>query len=461
MMPSASKPSRFPGSIHRAQLFQAAELLAPILAGEGPADRLMEHYFRAHRNMGKRDRGFVADAVYGVQHRRRKIEWALAGTEGPVETLGGQGRPPHPPVFGGAGALVEPTGLAHVLAWLTGFGGWSAADLQELGFGEAGAALAARWESFDEGAVAFAVRADLPDELAARLVGEFGEAEAASLARGLHEPASLDLRVNGLRATREQAAARLAEDGFAAEPTPFSPDGLRCRGRKPLQATGAFREGWIEVQDEGSQLIGVLADPKPGERVADFCAGAGGKTLHLATRMQNRGGVFAFDVSAKRLKALRERLRRAHLDNIRLSEIADESDPHLERYRGSMARVLVDAPCSNTGTARRNPDALWRPLDLEALTALQSRILAAASRLVAPGGRLVYATCSLLREETEDVVGTFLASNSEFRIVHAGSILESKGIDISGAVTAEGYLRLLPHLHRTDGFRAAVLERAS
>jgi 16S rRNA (cytosine967-C5)-methyltransferase len=387
--------------------------------------------------MGARDRGFVAEAVYGVLHRRRKVEWLMTGADLPA----------------------EPGALSHVLAWLVGFGAWNAEDLEHLGFGAAGVSLASRREALAAAELPFAITADLPDALAERFVAEFGEEEAPALASGLHEPASLDLRVNSILATREQAAEKLASDGFAAEPTPFSPDGLRCQGRKPLQSTEVFREGWIEVQDEGSQLISLLLEPKRGERIADFCAGAGGKSLHLATLMGNRGGLYAFDISGKRLKALRERLRRAHLDNIRLSEISGENDPHLERYRGSMARVLVDAPCSNTGTVRRNPDVLWRALDLDTLTALQRRILDAAAKLVAPGGRLVYATCSLLREETEGVVAGFLAANADFRTVPANEIFQRLGVKIPDAVTPEGFMRLLPHRHHTDGFRAAVLER--
>ena len=487
-----------PPPIHRAQLEQAAELLTEILAAQSPADRLMERYFRLHRNMGARDRAFVAEAVYGVLHRRRQLDALLAAARWapPLPPQIGPGgaassAPPHPPQIGPGdepGSALPPppesgpggehaaavqlhssggpgpereTGLGYVLAYVLAVGGWSAGALAQRGFPREEAALLPHVGAARDPALPFAVRANLPDWLAGRLVAELGEPEAAALASALHQPATLDLRVNALRATREAALEALLAAGFAAEPTPYSPVGLRARGRKPLQSLPAFRDGWFEVQDEGSQLVSLLLEPRRGQKLADFCAGAGGKSLHLAALLENRGSVDAFDISKRRLQGLRDRLRRAGLDNIRMRWIASEEDPFLARYEGRMDGVLVDAPCSGTGTIRRNPDILWRAIDLEALAAAQGRILAAAAKLVAPGGRLVYATCSLVREENEGVVESFLAAHEAFRLVPAGEVLARQGIALGDAVTKQGLLRLMPHRHHTDGFRAAVMQRES
>jgi 16S rRNA (cytosine967-C5)-methyltransferase len=212
----------------------------------------------------------------------------------------------------------------------------------------------------------------------------------------------------------------------------------------------------FEIQDEGSQLLSLLVEPRRGETVVDFCAGAGGKTLHLGALMANTGSLYAFDTSVKRLERLKPRLKRSGLQNVRTVAIAHERDERVQRLTGKADRVLVDAPCSGTGTLRRNPDIKWRALDLAALAAEQKKILAAAATLVKPGGRLVYATCSLLKEENEDVVAGFLATHSEFERLPVTGILERRHI----ALAQEGIdLRLTPHRHGTDGFFAAVLER--
>jgi 16S rRNA (cytosine967-C5)-methyltransferase len=210
------------------------------------------------------------------------------------------------------------------------------------------------------------------------------------------------------------------------------------------------------VQDEGSQLLSLLLEPKRQEMVVDFCAGAGGKALHLAALMANTGSVYAFDVSARRLERLKPRLARAGVDNVRRVVIRDERDDRVQRLAGKIDRVLVDAPCSGTGTLRRNPDIKWRALDVQKLAAVQCAILASASTLLKPGGRLVYATCSLLREENEDVVAGFLATHPDFVIVPAAEVLARRHVAL---IPDSEFLRLLPHRHRTDGFFAAVLER--
>jgi 16S rRNA (cytosine967-C5)-methyltransferase len=432
-------------------LFQsAAQLLADIFAGTLPADAQMERHFRAHPKLGVRDRGWIAETVYTCLRRRRFLEY-LAGAEGPAHIA--------------ADDLVA--------ACLVALQGLSARALAEAGYRRPAAGLVTRARTLDVDRLPLGVRLDLPDWLLERLLAQYGEAETIAMATALNEPASLDLRVNTNKTTREEAAACLAAAGFPVEPTPYSPVGLRRRERAPLFNTSCFRDGLFEVQDEGSQLLSLLVEPRRQEMVVDFCAGAGGKTLHLAALMANTGSVYAFDVSARRLERLKPRLARAGLHNVRSVVIQNERDPRVQRLAGKIDRVLVDAPCSGTGTLRRSPDIKWRAIDLAPLAADQRRILAAAATLVKPGGRLVYATCSLLAEENEAVVAAFLAAHPEFAPLAAADILARRQValppttqptlphavtGVDSARIADLALRLLPHRHHTDGFFALAME---
>jgi len=288
--------------------------------------------------------------------------------------------------------------------------------------------------------------------------------ELLELARGLNQAAPLDLRVNSLKSRREEVLARLGAEGIAAEACRYAPLGIRLKAKPALQKHPLYLEGAIEVQDEGSQLLGYLLAPKRGEMVVDFCAGAGGKTLVLGALMRSTGRLYAFDVSPRRLAKLKPRVARSGLSNMHPICIASENDIRVKRLAGKIDRVLVDAPCSGLGTLRRNPDLKWRqtPQSVEELTRKQADILAGASRLVKPGGRLVYATCSILAEENEAVVDAFLAAHHDYRRLCASEVLAQQGIMIEACGYGESDLdlRLLPHLHGTDGFYAAVLERA-
>jgi 16S rRNA (cytosine967-C5)-methyltransferase len=411
----------------------AAELLGIILAGTLPADAQMERYFRARPKLGARDRGEIAETVYTCLRRRRSLG---------VLATGDTGRDPTP-------------GQTVAAAWVKRHG-LSARALEAAGYRDDARGLAERTRTLDGSAWPPAIRLDLPDWLYERLLAQYGTDETQRLAAALNEPATLDLRVNTLKASRDEAAACLAEAGLPAEPMPYSPVGLRRRERAPVFKTRCFADGWIEVQDEGSQLLSLLVEPKRGEMVVDFCAGAGGKTLHLGGLMANTGSVYAFDVSAKRLERLKPRLARAGLHNVRSVVIQNERDPRVQRLEGKIDRALVDAPCSGTGTLRRNPDIKWRTIEVTPLVETQRAILAAASRLVKPGGRLVYATCSLLRDENEDIVAEFLASHATFAVLPVGEVLARRHV----ALAVDGpYLKLLPHRHHTDGFFAAILER--
>jgi 16S rRNA (cytosine967-C5)-methyltransferase len=306
-----------------------------------------------------------------------------------------------------------------------------------------------------------AMRANFPDWLLAALRARFSDADVEAIAAALNQPAPLDLRVNTIATTRDDALAALRAAGLDAQPTQLAPNGIRLRGKPALGAQKIFTDGRIEVQDEGSQLLASLVAPRRGELVVDFCAGAGGKTLALGDLMRSTGRLYAMDVSAKRLAKLKPRLARSGLSNVHPVVIESERDPKLKRMAGKADRVLIDAPCSGLGTLRRNPDLKWRQT-LEAvaeLAAKQASILASASRLVKPGGRLVYATCSLLREENQDVVDAFVAAHPEFEIESATDILRAQGIALEGRVDANPMLELWPHRSGTDGFFAAVLKK--
>ena len=407
----------------RGGIAHAAAALSEILRFDAPADQVLSRYFRAHRNLGQGDRAFIAETVFAVLRRKRSLE-AAAGSSEPA-------------------ALVA-AALARVL-------GYSARALGERVDGP----LLRRLRQASPAEMAPAVTADLPDWVWERLVQQQGEAQATRIAQGLLRPAPLDLRVNLARIDRASAQAQLAASGIEAAPTPYSPAGLRLAGKPAINRHRLFLEGLVEVQDEGSQLLAWLLAPRRGEMIADYCAGAGGKTLAAAMLMRGTGRIYAMDVSAKRLAALAPRAARAAVTNVQTLLLVDGA--RAKRLSGKLDRVLVDAPCSGFGTLRRNPDLKWRqkPGAIAELSAKQARILADAARLVKPGGRLVYATCSILQEENEGVAAEFQRANPDFVAISCAELLRTQRIDLD---TGER-LRLFPHLHGTDGFYAAAFVR--
>ena len=413
-----------------AKLIDAATTaLNQLLKFEHPADAVLSKFFRDNRALGQNDRGFVAETAYVVLRRRRLLEKLL-------------------------GAEANPHRL--VLAALTRLSGVSQRQLEGV-VSEKELKWVAELKGRQPGEPSLAEQADFPDWLAERLLSHMDSTELLKLAQGLNQPAPLDLRVNPLKAERATVLARLNDDGIAAEAGALSPLAVRLKGKPALQKHPLYLDGTIEVQDEGSQLLGYLLAPKRGEMAADFCAGAGGKTLLLGALMRSTGRLYAFDVSDKRLARLKDRVARSGLSNVHPVTIANENDIRIKRLAGKIDRVLVDAPCSGLGTLRRNPDLKWRqtPEGVTELARKQHDILKGASRLVKAGGRLVYATCSILPEENEAIVTDFLAAHADFRQVSAQEILEKQGIALACGET----LRLAPHTHGTDGFFAAVLER--
>ena len=412
-------------------LFAHAEkLLAELLRFEHPADGVVSRYFREHRELGHADRGFVAETVFAVLRRKRSLEARC-------------------------GDPVTPRRL--LLAALACVRGWSQKSLEPVL-----KASESEWlgtvKAVKEGDLPPAVACDLPDWLHAALVAQMGAEETARLAAALNQPAPLDLRVNTLKTDRDAVLRRLVADGIAASAGSLSPLAIRLAEKPALAKHPLFLDGSFEVQDEGSQLLGLLLAPKRGEMVVDFCAGAGGKTLLLGSLMKNTGRLYAFDVSDKRLANLKPRLARSGLSNVHPVRIEHERDAKVKRLAGKVDRVLVDAPCSGLGTLRRNPDLKWRQSEasIAELTAKQGAILAAAATLLRPGGRLVYATCSLLAAENDQVVDAFLAAHPGFKPVAADAVLDKQGIALPGQ-----RLHLQPHRHGSDGFFAAILEKAA
>ena len=406
-------------------------LLSELLRSTFPADLVVSRYFRQHRELGHADRGFAAETVYSVLRRKRSLS-ARCGDDVTSRRL--------------------------LLATLAFVQGLNRRELDVVLHEAEGKWLAqAKAVKLDE--LMPAVRLDLPDWLYETLAAQFGASELEALAASLNQPAPLDLRVNVLKAERDAVLARLNADGLAAQPCRYSPQGIRLEGKPSISRHPLFLDGSFEVQDEGSQLLGFLLAPKRGEMVADFCAGAGGKTLLLGALMRSQGRLYAFDVAEKRLAKLKPRLARSGLSNVYPVRIDSENDIKIKRLAGKLDRVLVDAPCSGLGTLRRNPDLKWRQTaqSVAELTVKQAAILHAASALVKPGGRLVYATCSLLAAENDAVVSAFQAAHPEFAALSACDVLRKQGIAIEG--DGSDYLRLLPQRHGTDGFFAAVMER--
>ena len=418
----------------------AIELLDIVeTAKKRPADAVANDYFRARRFIGSGDRRAISDRVWSVLRARRRLEWWLRDT------------PPTGRMLIAASLLTEGWALSGVVQTYSG-GQYAAAALNA-----AEKAVLAKIEghTLDHPGMPDAVRLEVPDWILPRLQARFGPAVFAEMSALLGE-APLDLRANLLKTTRDEAQAALTAEGWDARPTPLSPWGLRIDGRRPVTSGPAFQSGLVEIQDEGSQLIAVMVDAHPSMRVVDWCAGAGGKTLAMAGRMRNRGQIVACDVSKSRLEGAVPRLKRAGAHNVE-RHLVETGDKWLKRRAGGFDRVLVDAPCTGTGTWRRNPDARLRltETDLAELVPKQAMILDTAQTLVRKGGRLIYATCSLLPDENEHQVAAFLVRHPDFSLV---PLSRAWPLDAPAPCLDEN-LSLTPARHGTDGFFAAVLER--
>ena len=416
-------------------LVACSDLVALTLRFDHPADATVARFFREHKSLGPRERATMTETVYNVLRKKLLFDHLAPSGSGAKERrlaiLG----------FHGPRDFLYAALSDQEKHWLEQCDKIQVADLMERH------------------------RHNLPEWLAAPLKEQTG-AQFWPLVESLSRNAGLDLRVNQLTAKRSEVQKALSVAGIKSAVTPFSLWGLRLDGKPALKKLASYLKGDFEIQDEGSQLLAMLVDPHRGEMVVDFCAGAGGKTLALGASMRSTGRLYAFDTSAHRLEAFKPRLARSGLSNVHPVAIAHERDDRIKRLAGKVDRVLVDAPCSGLGTLRRNPDLKWRQ-DMAAVQALavrQGEILQSAARLLKPGGRLVYATCSILQEENEQVAQAFTAANSGFAPLAVGAILTHLKVEAAAALCSGGaddnlYLRLWPHTHATDGFFAAIWER--
>jgi 16S rRNA (cytosine967-C5)-methyltransferase len=419
------------------------ELVRLTLKFDHPTDAIVAKFFRDNRGFGPRERATLTDTVYNVLRKKLRFDhFAPSGSGGKERRLAILG-------FAAPRAFLEGAITEQELAWVKKIDAVKTDELLDRH------------------------RHNLPEWLVQPLKEQLADKPGAGFWQyvdSLETNPGLDLRVNMLNEKRDDVAKELAKVGIKSEPTPYSPWGLRVEDKTALRKLSVYNRGAIEVQDEGSQLLALLVDAKRGEMVADFCAGAGGKTLAIGASMRNTGRLYAFDTSAHRLEGLKPRLARSNLSNVHPAAIAHERDERIKRLAGKMDRVLVDAPCSGLGTLRRNPALKWRqtPQGIEEMAKLQAAILQSASRLVKSGGRLVYATCSLLKDENEAIALQFSAANPEFEMLQVGDVLTQlkvanaqtlcSGTGLEGSTGLE-YLRLWPHIHGTDGFFAAVWQK--
>lgn len=411
------------------------DLLAELDSSPRPADAVTSGFVRARADLPEALRGAVLEEAYAILRHRARLGWWL-------ERLGQADRP-----------------RTRILLWRALFGtgrlpaGLSAAERQWLD--------AMRGKAPMPSEMPETVRLECPDWAVVPLRRRFAEAFAAEMAATLLAP-PLDLRVNPVKTTRAAKLKELRGLGLPVEPMRLAAQGIRVKERLSLVRIKGLKGGEVEIQDEGSQLVAELVAARPGERVVDFCAGAGGKTLALGAMMRNTGRLYAFDVSGHRLDSLKPRLARSGLSNVYAAQIAHERDDRILRLSGKIDRVLVDAPCSGLGTLRRNPDLKWRQnaKAIEELRVKQAAILRGAARLLKPGGRLVYATCSVLQAENEAVAEAFTQEGGHaWRVLPAEQILQEARVDRAAELVRGAYLRLWPHRHRTDGFFAAAWER--
>lgn len=420
-----------------AQIQAAIEVMEDVEQRHRPAADALADWGRSHRFAGSGDRAAIGNLVFDCLRRRRSLA-ARVGDEG---------------------ARLAVLGVA-VFHWRRPVDDIAQLCGREYGPGALSDAEVSALAQPPADDAPLPVRTDVPDWLEDAFTRAFGE-EAGGQASALGERAPIDLRVNTLKADREKVLAALAR--HRPEPTPFAPHGIRipppvAAGRYPnIEAEAAHGRGWFEVQDEGSQIAALLTGAAPGHQVLDLCAGAGGKTLALAAAMENKGQIYAYDRDRNRLRRIFERLKRSSARNVQVIDAGNVE--RLGELAGRMDTVLVDAPCTGSGTWRRRPDAKWRLTEaaLERRVAEQDEVLATAAPLVRPGGRLIYATCSLLPEENGDRVAAFLEANAAYRMVDwkepwPGGNRPSAGDDPA--------LTLTPLNHGTDGFYVAVMEHA-
>jgi len=445
--------------MRRSSLFgHTAELLDLVLTSRQPADILARQFFRDRRYLGARDRRFIADRLYDILRHHDRLVFLLGRALAEVFTAAPRGEMPAIGLCAAHAVHVTGERPETLLPDVEGIWRTVSYDIDPSLLLQALAGVEMP-RDFPGPADRLALLYSMPKFILLEWLERYGEAEAEALCAASNAPAPTVLRVNRLRGDREACRRALALEGVPSRPGLLAPEALVLEKRCNLPGLRAYREGWIEVQDEGSQLIGILLQAGPGERIVDACAGGGGKTLHLAAMMENRGLILSLDVAEERLKSLERRAARAGVSiaEVRVTTPGGGPDPAwVENADG----VLVDAPCSGTGTLRRNPGAKlhFSAERVASQQRVQEEIVREGARYVRPGGKLLYSTCSLLRSENENVVEGFLASRGDFRLLPSIRLLREKGVPVEGD---DLMLTLLPHRHGTDGFFAALMERSA
>tara|TARA_B100000035_G_scaffold24868_2_gene19529 strand:+ start:18520 stop:19785 length:1266 start_codon:yes stop_codon:yes gene_type:complete len=409
------------------------EILEESFTKNIPADIQLSYFFKKNRYLGSHDRSDIAELYYGIIRNRKLLE-EIVGSKNLnkailIYFLIVQGR-----------SIKDLSLFAeeHEIEWL----------LEKK----------KNKKQIDS----WPTKLSLPEWIWDKLISTYGEEESIKLGSALLNPAPLNIRVNSLKNISVKEVVKELKKTFNSSKekiseTKLSKLGVSLPRGSAIQKHKLFLNGSIEVQEEGSQLLTYLLDVKRGNMVADFCAGAGGKTLGLSAMMKNTGRIYAFDISDKRLANLKQRLKRSGASNIWMQRIHNENDLKIKRLRNKFDRVLVDAPCTGLGTLRRNPDLKWRQTknSLNEMVIKQSSILQAASKLCKKGAYLVYATCSILEDENEKVVASFLNSNKNFKIIPQHNIMKKYGIDLG----SDDFLKLTTHQHKTDSFFGALMER--
>jgi len=420
-----------------ARIQAVIELLDLVMYEQRPADGITSSFFRSRRYIGSKDRAFINQTLYTLMRRYHRLNWWL-------ERVGNRELSARNQLI--ADYALAGQGVAEFFG-VEGTYGPTSLTRDEIDL-----IRAVRGNKLEDPEMPMEIRNEVPEWAAEKLQNDLKDNFETEM-QAMMQPAFLDLRINLLKSDRQTVFKRLLDDGIECELGVLSPWCIRVHGRPPLSRHPLFINGTIEVQDQGSQLVALAASPKPGDRVVDFCAGAGGKTLAMAAMMENKGLIIASDVLERRLLRAKKRFRRAGAFNIETRPLDTEHDKWVKRHKGKYDIVLVDAPCSGTGTWRRDPDKRFKMLgpNLLNLVDLQGSILQSAARLVKPEGRLVYATCSLLNVENEDCIETFLKNNDDFTVVPIS--------DVWADSPTTPYLNITPAQHNTDGFFTAVLKR--
>lgn len=430
-----------------ARIQSSIEILSKIFDSHIPADNQITNYFRTRKYIGSHDRRYISELVYTILRNYIQIEWYTKEASWKLKVPDEKAR-------------------AYALIFFIKISDESLRDesidscfIKEIyhpaPINKQERMYLTAVQNVSAQQMPVWVQYNVPEEFYSLLKAHMNDEDLKKLTYSLSTPASLDLRVNILKTTREEVLKEFEKQSIPATPTPWSPIGIRLQHRRPLPDNPLWKSGVIEVQDEGSQILALLVDAKPGMCVLDLCAGAGGKTLAIGMAMENKGQIFATDISELRLSRAKERLRRAGLHNVSCKLLDPSGLQWLNRQSFRFDRVLIDAPCSGTGTWRRNPDQKYKfsLQGVEELVEVQQGLLNQARKLVKPGGHLIYATCSLLPNENEDQVEWFLKNNPGWQVV-AYQELDPEGLYPK---SDQPYLRLLPSVHETDGFFAAVL----